>query len=129
MNKAVISTPHTRLNKTDLAVNDVLLTTQVTVSLFLKVDSSGSKGSIFFFFLLIGHPRRSTLFPYPPLSRFSRLDEEFPTPAGREVNDDPFDPITKYGRELIAEHGERTPIAWLPRELRFVEKLATPDVT
>src|ERR1041384_1131570 len=59
----------------------------------------------------------------------SLLDEEIPIIAGSEVNDDPFDPISKYGRELIAEHGAATPIAWLPRELRFVEKLATPDVT
>jgi magnesium chelatase subunit I len=57
------------------------------------------------------------------------LDEEIPILAGSEVNDDPFEPISKYGRELIAEHGDQTPIAWLPRELRFVEKLATPDVT
>src|SRR3989441_12926541 len=57
------------------------------------------------------------------------LDEEIPIIAGSEVNDDPFDPISKYGRELIAERGESTPIAWLPREVRFVEKLATPDVT
>src|SRR2546428_2647741 len=57
------------------------------------------------------------------------LDEEIPIIAGSEVNDDPFDPISKYGRELIAEHGDGTPIAWLSRELRFVEKLATPDVT
>src|SRR5437762_2165581 len=57
------------------------------------------------------------------------LDEEIPIIAGSEVNDDPFEPISKYGRELIAEHGDGTPIAWLPRELRFVEKLATPDVT
>ena len=57
------------------------------------------------------------------------LDEEIPFIAGSEVNDDPFDPISKYGRELIAERGDQTPIAWLPRELRFVEKLATPDVT
>ena len=59
----------------------------------------------------------------------SLLDEEVPFIAGSEVNDDPFDPISKYGRELIAERGDQTPIAWLPRELRFVEKLATPDVT
>src|SRR5467141_3159898 len=59
----------------------------------------------------------------------SLLDEEIPIIAGSEVNDDPFDPISKYGRELIAEHGDATPIAWLPREVRFVEKLATPDVT
>src|SRR5437016_789261 len=57
------------------------------------------------------------------------LDEEIPILAGSEVNDDPFDPISKYGRELIAERGDATPIAWLPREIRFVEKLATPDVT
>src|SRR5438067_1211702 len=57
------------------------------------------------------------------------LDEEIPILAGSEVNDDPFEPISKYGRELIAERGEKTPIAWLSRELRFIEKLATPDVT
>jgi magnesium chelatase subunit I len=57
------------------------------------------------------------------------LDEEIPTLAGSEVNDNPFAPISKFGRELIAEQGDRTPIAWLPREARYVEKLATPDVT
>src|SRR5437016_8589106 len=57
------------------------------------------------------------------------LDEEIPIIAGSEVNDDPFDPISKYGRELIAERGDATPIAWLPREIRFVENLATPDVS
>src|SRR5436853_2980923 len=57
------------------------------------------------------------------------LDEEIPILAGSEVNDDPFQPLSKYGRELITESGDATPIAWLPRELRFVEKLATPDVT
>src|SRR5437899_4195397 len=57
------------------------------------------------------------------------LDEEIPILAGSEVNDDPFEPISKYGRELLEECGDATPIAWLPRELRFVEKLATPDVT
>jgi len=57
------------------------------------------------------------------------LDEEIPFLAGSEVNDHPFAPISKYGRELVAEHGDRTPIAWLPRDARFVEKLATPDVT
>src|SRR6267378_438672 len=57
------------------------------------------------------------------------LDEEIPIIAGSEVNDDPFDPISKYGRELVNERGDATPIAWLSRELRFVEKLATPDVT
>ena len=59
----------------------------------------------------------------------SLLDEEIPILAGSEVNDDPFEPISKYGRELIAEHGDDTPVAWLPRDARFIEKLATPDVT
>src|SRR6266513_1516354 len=57
------------------------------------------------------------------------LDEEIPILAGSEVNDNPFGPISKFGRELVAEQGAGTPIAWLPRESRFVEKLATPDVT
>ena len=57
------------------------------------------------------------------------LDEEIPVLAGSEVNDDPFHPISKYGRERITEQGDDTPVAWLPRESRYVEKLATPDVT
>ncbi len=57
------------------------------------------------------------------------LDEEIPVLAGSEVNDDPFAPISKYGRNLIEEAGEEAPIAWIGREQRYVEKLATPDVT
>ena len=57
------------------------------------------------------------------------LDDEIPILAGSEVNDHPFRPISKYGRELLAERGDDAPIAWLPRDVRFVEKLATPDVT
>jgi magnesium chelatase subunit I len=57
------------------------------------------------------------------------LDEEIPIIAGSEVNDHPFRPISKYGRELLTQCGDDTPIAWLPRDGRFVEKLATPDVT
>ncbi len=57
------------------------------------------------------------------------LDEEIPILAGSEVNDDPFQPISKYGRELLTAQGDAAPIAWLPRDSRFVEKLATPDVT
>jgi magnesium chelatase subunit I len=45
------------------------------------------------------------------------------------VNDNPFAPVSKFGRELVTEQGDLTPIAWLPRESRYVEKLATPDVT
>jgi len=57
------------------------------------------------------------------------LDERIPIVAGSEVNDDPFAPISKYAREILAECGDATPLAWLRREQRFVEKLATPDVT
>ncbi len=57
------------------------------------------------------------------------LDEVVPVVAGSEVNDDPFAPISKYARDLIAERGDATPIGWLPRDQRYVEKLATPDVT
>jgi magnesium chelatase subunit I len=59
----------------------------------------------------------------------SLLDERIPIIAGSEVNDDPFAPISKYARELLEECGEATPIAWLRRDQRYVEKLATPDVT
>ena len=57
------------------------------------------------------------------------LDPEIPAIAGSEVNEDPFQPITKYGRRILAEKGEDTPIAWIPRDERYREKLATPDVT
>ncbi len=57
------------------------------------------------------------------------LDEEIPIVAGSEVNDNPFAPISKYGRDLLNEQGDAAPIAWLPRDSRYVEKLATPDVT
>ncbi len=57
------------------------------------------------------------------------LDEVVPIVAGSEVNDDPFHPISKYARLLIAEAGDDTPIAWASRDSRYVEKLATPDVT
>ena len=57
------------------------------------------------------------------------LDPEIPIVAGSEVNDDPFAPISKYARAMIDDAGEDTPIAWIGRENRYVEKLATPDVT
>ena len=57
------------------------------------------------------------------------LDPEIPILAGSEVNDDPLRPISKYGRLLVAERGDDAPVDWLPREARYVEKLATPDVT
>jgi len=57
------------------------------------------------------------------------LDERVPVIAGSEVNDDPFRPISAYGRQMISHNGDATPIDWVGREARFVEKLATPDVT
>jgi len=57
------------------------------------------------------------------------LDEWLPSVAGSEVNDDPFAPISKYARERLESEGEATPIAWINRADRYVEKLATPDVT
>ncbi|RMG84179.1 MAG: magnesium chelatase, partial [Bacteroidetes bacterium] len=57
------------------------------------------------------------------------LDEFMPVVAGSELNDDPFNPISVYARNLIAEKGDDTPIEWVPRAERYVEKLATPDVS
>ena len=57
------------------------------------------------------------------------LDEQVPFIAGSEIRDNPFQPLTKYGRRVLGEMGDATPIAWLNRSQRYVEKLATPDVT
>ena len=57
------------------------------------------------------------------------LDAEIPVVAGCEINDDPFRPICKRCRDLIQERGDDTPIGWLKPAERYVEKLATPDVT
>ena len=57
------------------------------------------------------------------------LDDAMPIVAGSEINDNPFAPISKYARNLLNEAGDDTPIAWVGRENRYVEKLATPDVT
>src|SRR4051812_6276653 len=57
------------------------------------------------------------------------LDEAIPVIEGSEVNDDPFRPISAYGRQAVEREGDETPIAWVERDARFVEKLATPDVT
>jgi len=57
------------------------------------------------------------------------LDDEIPVLAGSEVNDDPLAPISAYGRGLIRERGDDAPISWADRDARYVEKLATPDVT
>jgi len=57
------------------------------------------------------------------------LDPEIPVIAGCEINDNPLRPICRSCRERVAAEGDNTPIAWLPRDQRYVEKLATPDVT
>jgi magnesium chelatase subunit I len=57
------------------------------------------------------------------------LDAVIPYIAGCEIHDDPLAPLCRRCRDLIAEQGDATPIAWLSRSARFVEKLATPDVT
>jgi len=57
------------------------------------------------------------------------LDQEIPYIAGCQIHDNPQAPLCQACRDLIAERGDATPIAWLPRDARFVEKLATPDVT
>ena len=57
------------------------------------------------------------------------LNTEIPVIAGCEINDDPLKPICRACRERVAAEGDSTPIAWMPRDLRYVEKLATPDVT
>jgi magnesium chelatase subunit I len=52
-----------------------------------------------------------------------------PVVAGSELNDDPLAPISRYAKDLIAEKGDDTPLEWLHRDARYVEKLATPDVS
>ncbi|MEW4488794.1 sigma 54-interacting transcriptional regulator [Thalassoglobus sp. JC818] len=57
------------------------------------------------------------------------LDEAIPVVEGSEIHDDPIDPLSKYSRDLIQERGDDTPVVWVGREDRYLEKLATPDVT
>jgi magnesium chelatase subunit I len=57
------------------------------------------------------------------------LDEYMPIIEGSEINDDPLMPISKYAHDIIAEKGDSTPIAWVHRDERYTEKLATPDVS
>src|SRR5262249_56087833 len=59
----------------------------------------------------------------------SLLDDQIPIIAGSEINDDPFRPISAYGKRLVAEKGDDTPIDWIDPDARYIEKLATPDVT
>ncbi|WP_373553176.1 magnesium chelatase [Haliscomenobacter sp.] len=57
------------------------------------------------------------------------LDEYIPVVGGSELNDDPLNPISRYAKDLIAEMGDDTPVEWMHRSDRYVEKLATPDVS
>jgi magnesium chelatase subunit I len=62
-------------------------------------------------------------------SLVSLLDEWIPVVAGSEIHDDPFVPVSAFARQRVAERGDATEIAWLHRDERYVEKLATPDVS
>jgi magnesium chelatase subunit I len=57
------------------------------------------------------------------------LDEWIPEVAGSEIHDDPFAPVSRLARQIVAERGDETKIDWVQREDRYVEKLATPDVS
>ena len=57
------------------------------------------------------------------------LDEWMPIIAGSEINDDPYAPVSRHAMDLVAEHGDDTPLLWVHRDDRFGEKLATPDTS
>ncbi len=57
------------------------------------------------------------------------LDEYIPVVKGSELNDDPLQPLSRFAKDFVAEHGDQTPIEWLHRDERYTEKLATPDVS
>src|ERR1051326_2618754 len=78
-------------------------------------------------FLLLG--RRGQAKPRLLRALVTLLDEEIPVMPGCEINDDPLDPICSACRARIASDGDKTAIAWLHRDPRYVEKLGRPDVT
>ena len=57
------------------------------------------------------------------------LDEYMPIVEGSEINDDPYNPLSRFAKELIAAKGDDAPISWVHRSMRYGEKLATPDTT
>lgn len=57
------------------------------------------------------------------------LDEYIPVISFSEINDDPFQPLSRFGKDVVAERGDETPIHWIHRSERYTEKLATPDVS
>ena len=85
------------------------------------------------------HPRRATTSSCSACAARQRhdllralttlLDEAIPVVPGSEINDDPLAPLSAYGRQKVAAEGDAMRIDWLPRDARYVEKLATPDVT
>jgi magnesium chelatase subunit I len=62
-------------------------------------------------------------------SLVSLLDEWTPTITGAEIPENPYAPISEQGRQIVAEHGDDTPLQWMHRDERYGEKLATPDIT
>ena len=57
------------------------------------------------------------------------LDEWLPVVAGSEILDDPYHPVSRHAREMVAQHGDETPLVWVHRDDRYGEKLATPDTS
>ncbi len=57
------------------------------------------------------------------------LDEQLPVVAGGELNDDPYNPLSPDARQMVEDMGDNTPVAWIGRDLRYSEKLATPDIS
>src|ERR1019366_5810702 len=57
------------------------------------------------------------------------LDEWLPIVAGSEINDDPYQPTSRYARLKVADEGDETPVGWVYRSDRYGEKLATPDTS
>lgn len=57
------------------------------------------------------------------------LDEFIPVIDGADLNDDPLNPISRFAKDAITQHGDKTPVSWMHRDERYTEKLATPDVT
>src|SRR6266516_4424237 len=78
---------------------------------------------------LCRHPPRKVAKTRMARSLVNLLDEVVPMIAGCEINDDPFDPVCKVCQDKVAERGDQVEIDWLPRDRRYGEKLATPDIT
>lgn len=78
-------------------------------------------------FILLGLRGQAKTRLLRELVRF--LDAEIPVLRGSDLNDDPFRPVSFRGRRLVEEAGDEAPVDWLPRDVRYAEKLATPDVS